>query len=234
MGKLLKQLYQMITLEYEAYMAGIRNLDRESILEKVQEITTMQDIYQFMKSEASLDSHEIKYLLSLQNPLAVLCVQWLHAEKDISEGLNHVLWNVCDKEMGKEQEVETEISQEEFKQKLSAVIPQPSKDKTNQWFTFCNELDEIYSDWKKGVSGLSLAIEGLCAGFSNVRGKYGDKITQSLYDAIQYTALLPSELEKAAQYLQDGGDIQSISQKAMAGGFEDGDFPESEEDEYER
>jgi len=96
MGKLNDSVKQKLDDEYNRYMDHVRWLPAGKILQNLEEIAAMQDVYHYLTEYGDLDKNEIDYFLSADSPLRDLRDQWLYNEKDISESLNEALWSLCD------------------------------------------------------------------------------------------------------------------------------------------
>ena len=105
MGKLTDRVQWKIDDEYNRYMSQVRRLSVSTMLQNIDEIAAMKDVYAYLTQYGELDESETDYILSAEHPLRDLRDQWLYNDKDISDTLNQALWSLC------EQEEEMEDSQ---------------------------------------------------------------------------------------------------------------------------
>ena len=106
-----------------------------------------------------------------------------------------------------------------FETEFNALFPHPAPEKTEKWLHFARDLSEVYDEEDGEKNGLALVCDELITKFRLVREQFGEEITQVLYDNIESGAMLPSELCEAAQFIQNGGSPDELTQQANNGMF---------------
>jgi hypothetical protein len=96
MGKPDGLLKQKLDDEYNRYIDHVRGLPVGKILQNIEEIAAMMDVYHYLTEYGDLDNKETAYILSADSPLRELRDRWLNNEKDISDSLSEALWYLCD------------------------------------------------------------------------------------------------------------------------------------------
>ena len=96
MKKMDGRLKQKLDDEYGRYMDHVRLLPAGKILQNLEEIAAMTDVYTYLTEYGDLDGKETEWMLSADSPLRELRDQWLYNEKDISDSLNQALWDLCE------------------------------------------------------------------------------------------------------------------------------------------
>jgi len=92
-----QQLREKLDAEYEAYMEQAGQMPAESIMQNLEAIGAMLDVYTFISERVDeLDDDELTIMLSDETPLLSLRDQWLYNDKDISESMNQAIWNYCE------------------------------------------------------------------------------------------------------------------------------------------
>lgn len=102
-----KRLREKLDKEYGTYMDHVRQMPSGKILQNIEEIGAMHDVYAYVVEYGEFDEKERDYLLEMDAPLHDLRDQWLYNDKDISDSLNQSLWNLCTLEEEDEWEPET-------------------------------------------------------------------------------------------------------------------------------
>lgn len=97
MKNVLEKFYKKIDEDYTAYFSDVKNMDSSEIISNLKDIAAMQEVYETLKSNPSLNPDYLKYLLKFQNPLYVIKDYWMNGERVISENLDHTLWDIWDK-----------------------------------------------------------------------------------------------------------------------------------------
>lgn len=306
-----QELYENIEREFAQYKQQILMYSEEEILKRAEEISDMQNIYEYLMRDKSFDETEVAYYLKLENPLHVIYKSYQEDKPSIYNTLNQTLWNIRDKDIGelldpvspyiKEliEELDMEVMENEYtpeidickmkrfledlstqprsmneysarillqfkrpievisdfyknefepfkesirqmmerirsydiltqpyelnherilpetKQKHEAIhrlldiVPKFNFQTTANWLEFFYDLydiEEAVTD-DDPYSQFVLSLE-------NVRDNYGDAIVQKLYDIGIENVILEWELEKAAEYLANGGDIAKVLKMA--------------------
>lgn len=101
--------------------------------------------------------------------------------------------------------------------KITDLIEKPSLAATMNWIEFCKDVqsDSEDRDDYNPYSDYITAME-------EIADKYGSKILQQLYDMGRTNPILDTELNGAAIYLVQGGDINDVPRLAEEGEFECG------------
>jgi hypothetical protein len=94
MNPLSALLNDKVRAELDAYLKTIRELDKDSLIAHSRETAAMQEAFEFITKDHIAD-YNIEYLLSLKNPLAAICDQWME-ELNSADELIHAMWVVCD------------------------------------------------------------------------------------------------------------------------------------------
>jgi len=108
MSNMDRRLRQKLDDEFERYMNHVRRLPAEKILQHLDEIAAMKDVYTYLTEYGDLDKKEAAFFISSDSPLRELRDQWLYNDKDISDSLNVALWNLCTPELSEDDEDEWE------------------------------------------------------------------------------------------------------------------------------
>lgn len=97
MEKILEKFYKKIDKDHTAYFNTVEKMTGFELINHLREIAAMQEIYETLKADTSLNTDYLQYLLKFKNPLYVIHDCWVNDGQDISEALNHILWNIFDK-----------------------------------------------------------------------------------------------------------------------------------------
>ncbi|MCR4436689.1 MAG: DUF3848 domain-containing protein [Clostridiales bacterium] len=97
METILERFYMKIDADYEVYFDGVKKMTSSEFISNLKEIAAMQEIYETLKTNTPLNTDHLQYLLRFKNPLYVIHGCWMSEKQDISEALNHTLWNIWDK-----------------------------------------------------------------------------------------------------------------------------------------
>jgi len=100
------------------------------------------------------------------------------------------------------------------------IFPKPDPAMTEKWRQFASDVGGAYDLNEGTASGVDLIWDELITGFRGVKDTFGVDTAQTLYESIGAGGILPSELNNAAQYIQDGGNPEETAHQASLGMFE--------------
>jgi hypothetical protein len=82
--------------------------DKEELINLSEEISAVRQIYKALKSDVSMENHQLEYLLRFKHPLMVLHDQCLIMENDLSYALETLINDICN-----ERDIEQDYQMEE-------------------------------------------------------------------------------------------------------------------------
>lgn len=95
-----RKLKERLKASYGAYIRQLKQKPAEELIEMASEIAAAKFIYEEVMAEGAFGEYA-DYLLRFEDPLEVLRDNWLDNEAcDRHEEIDHMLWNMKDKEIG--------------------------------------------------------------------------------------------------------------------------------------
>ena len=128
------------------------------------------------------------------------------------------------------------MQKEEFMAKVEELCAEPRESTTAAWIEFAEDTAQyhtacirdsgVYDSFTAAMSKrqtLEACLDDLYHAFSCVHQKFGSGITQTIYgQADRQACMYPNSFMKAAEYLQNGGALESLFQKSVDEVFENG------------
>jgi gamma-glutamylcyclotransferase (GGCT)/AIG2-like uncharacterized protein YtfP len=128
------------------------------------------------------------------------------------------------------------MKKEEFAAKVEALCVAPVDATTAAWIAFAGDTARQHTEYilDSGVCDgfteamskrqtLDACLDDLYNAFSCVHQKYGSGITQQIYrQAEKQACMYPNSFMRAAEYLKNGGPVESLFQKSVDEEFENG------------
>jgi molybdopterin converting factor small subunit len=97
MDDLNMKFQEKIKGDYKAYINELMTKDKEELINLSEEISAVRQIYKALKSDVSMENHQLEYLLRFKHPLMVIHDQCLIMENDLSYALETLINDICDK-----------------------------------------------------------------------------------------------------------------------------------------
>jgi hypothetical protein len=119
-----EQLYNKLSAEFDAYVAGLKALPPEKIIENAYEKVFKEDILMSFES-SNFDDDECAALLALDSPLDELYRNWLDTDVSYMDDLSDTIYGFISREMKRGKDVESATVMEVVSEPVSMVMPEP-------------------------------------------------------------------------------------------------------------
>lgn len=177
------------------------------------------------RQDYCFDEYDAKVLMQFKNPFAVLIDNIEFGEQSFKKDVEAVMFKLggmdlltCSYAVKRDAILPETKFRHDMINKIVELVPEPDFKTTAEWLEFIRTLsidvDDNFELMNNPYNDFAEALDSIFC-------KYGDKITQQIYDlAKTNTFILENELVGAADYLANGGDISAIQGMAEEGRFE--------------
>ena len=97
MNDLSIRFQEKIANDYNTYITELMTKEKEELISLAEEIGAIHRIYKALKTSVRIENHQMEYLLKFKQPLMVIHDQWLPAEQNLSDALDTVIYDICDR-----------------------------------------------------------------------------------------------------------------------------------------
>lgn len=113
-------LIEKIDKEFEDFRSKLMQYDVDEILNGAEDIAKMKTVRDFIKQDYIIKEEQLDFFLKLREPLSAICDRYNPNEVEIIDDLEHVIWEMEDKELldydaNEESDKLVEIMRNEYK-----------------------------------------------------------------------------------------------------------------------